>query len=69
MYVEVWIDESEILEKLKVEYSEELQEARHDANIALLQELRHVYEMRGKEAMLDKLNSIMSDFRLQTMDL
>ncbi|AKG07798.1 hypothetical protein AAX06_06090 [Moraxella bovoculi] len=69
MYVEVWIDEDEILDKLNVDHSAELQAARYDANIALLQELRHVYDMRGKQAMFDKLNSLMSDFRLQTMDL
>lgn len=69
MYIEVWIDKDEILDKLNVDLSEELQEARHDANIALLQELRYVYDMRGKQAMLDKLNFLMSDFKLQEMDL
>lgn len=69
MYIEVWVDKDEILDKLNVDLSEELQEARHDANIALLQELRYVYDMRGKQAMLDKLNFLMSDFKLQEMDL
>lgn len=69
MYIEVWIDKDEILDKLNVDLSEELQEARHDANIALLQELRYVYDMRGKQAMLDKLNFLMSDFKLEEMDL
>lgn len=69
MYIEVWVDRDEILDKLNVDLSEELQEARHDANIALLQELRYVYDMRGKQAMLDKLNFLMSDFKLEEMDL
>lgn len=69
MYFQVWIDRDEILDKLDVDLSEDLQEARHDANIALLQELRYVYDMRGEQAMLDKLNSFMSDFKLETMDL
>lgn len=69
MYIEVWVDKDEILDKLNVDLSEELQEARHDANIALLQELRYVYDMRGKQAMLDKLNFLMSDFKLEEMDL
>lgn len=69
MYIEVWIDKDEILDKLNVDLSEELQEARHDANIALLQELRYVYDMRGKQAMFDKLNFLMSDFKLEEMDL
>lgn len=69
MYIEVWVDEDEILERLNKDRSEVLEDAQYEAKLELLKELRYVYEMRGKQDMLDKLNFLMSDFKLQEMDL
>lgn len=69
MYIEVWVDEDEILERLNKDRSEILEDAQYEAKLELLAELRYVYSMRGKQDMLDKLNSLMSDFKLQEMDL
>lgn len=69
MYIEVWVDEDEILDKLNKDRSEVLEDAQYEAKLELLKELRYVYEMRGKKDMLDKLNFLMSDFKLQEMDL
>lgn len=69
MYIEVWVDEAEILERLNKDRSEVLEDAQYEAKLELLKELRYVYEMRGKQDMLDKLNFLMSDFKLQEMDL
>lgn len=69
MYIEVWVDEDEILDKLNKDRSEVLEDAQYEAKLELLKELRYVYTMRGKQDMLDKLNFLMSDFKLQEMDL
>lgn len=69
MYIKVWVDEDEILDKLNKDRSEVLEDAQYEAKLELLKELRYVYEMRGKQDMLDKLNFLMSDFKLQEMDL
>lgn len=69
MYLKVWVDEAEILDKLNKDHSEVLEDAQYEAKLELLKELRYVYEMRGKQDMLDKLNFLMSDFKLQEMDL
>ena len=69
MYIEVWVDEDEILERLNKDRSEVLEDAQYEAKLELLAELRYVYSMRGKQDMLDKLNFLMSDFKLQEMDL
>lgn len=69
MYIKVWVDEAEILDKLNKDRSEVLEDAQYEAKLELLKELRYVYEMRGKQDMLDKLNFLMSDFKLQEMDL
>lgn len=69
MYMKVWVDEDVILDKLNKDRSEVLEDAQYEAKLELLKELRYVYEMRGKQDMLDKLNFLMSDFKLQEMDL
>lgn len=69
MYIKVWVDKDEILDKLNKDRSEVLEDAQYEAKLELLKELRYVYEMRGKQDMLDKLNFLMSDFKLQEMDL
>lgn len=69
MYIEVWVDEDEILDKLNKDRSEVLEDAQYEAKLELLKELRYIYSMRGKQDMLDKLNFLMSDFKLQEMDL
>lgn len=69
MYIKVWVDKDEILERLNKDRSEVLEDAQYEAKLELLKELRYVYEMRGKQDMLDKLNFLMSDFKLQEMDL
>lgn len=69
MYIEVWVDEDVILDKLNKDRSEVLEDAQYEAKLELLKELRYVYSMRGKQDMLDKLNFLMSDFKLQEMDL
>lgn len=69
MYIKVWVDEDVILDKLNKDHSEVLEDAQYEAKLELLKELRYVYEMRGKQDMLDKLNFLMSDFKLQEMDL
>lgn len=69
MYIEVWVDEDVILDKLNKDRSEVLEDAQYEAKLELLKELRYIYSMRGKQDMLDKLNFLMSDFKLQEMDL
>lgn len=69
MYIKVWVDEDVILDKLNKDRSEVLEDAQYEAKLELLKELRYIYSMRGKQDMLDKLNFLMSDFKLQEMDL
>lgn len=69
MYIEVWVDKDEILDKLNIDRSEDLEAIRYEAKLELLKELRYIYSMRGKQDMLDKLNFLMSDFKLQEMEL
>lgn len=69
MYIKVWVDKDEILDKLNKDRSEVLEDAQYEAKLELLKELRYIYSMRGKQDMLDKLNFLMSDFKLQEMDL
>lgn len=69
MYIEVWVDEDVIIDKLNKDRSEVLEDAQYEAKLELLKELRYIYSMRGKQDMLDKLNFLMSDFKLQEMDL
>lgn len=66
MYVQVWIDEEEILDELSDESKKQIA---WEANLELLRELQYIYEMQGKEAMLTKLEFLMNDYKLPYIKL
>lgn len=66
MYVQVWIDEDEILDELSDESKKQIA---WEANLELLKQLHYTHEMQGKEAMLTKLEFLMNDFKLPYIKL
>lgn len=66
MYVEVYIDEDDLLSELSKESKEELV---REAILDLLKELHYIHEARGKEAMLTKLEFLMNDYNLPHLKL
>lgn len=66
MYVEVWIDEDEILNKLREEDRDGIGS---DIIYDFLEELKRVYDSQGKEAMLTNLEFLINEYKLGQVDL
>lgn len=66
MYVQVWIDEDEILNKLREEDRDGIGS---DIIYDFLEELKRVYDSQGKEAMLTNLEFLINEYKLGQVDL
>ena len=66
MYVEVWIDEDKILDRLREKDRDTIW---WDITYDFLGELKCIYDSQGKEAMLTKIEFLMDDYKLGHVDL
>ena len=64
--VEVWIDEDEILNKLREKDRDSIW---WDITYDFLEELKRIYDSQGKEAMLTKLEFLINEYKLGHVDL